>query len=270
LTFRVKKHNKKVVAYKAPEVKKIENMSLSPKDRIIYPLDVPSLDEAKSLIRELKDHVGLFKVGVTLILGQGLSVINQVADLIGGQKIFIDVKFHDIPWQIGSAANVIMSGPRAVRFITVHASDGERIISTVVEKVKNGTQVLGITVLTSVSKEESLEMDRAAVEQRVLALAQISKRAGCAGVVCSGHEAKIVKATFGRDFIIVTPGIRPRWANIPMDDQRRITTPREAILNGADYIVVGRPISFAKDKPGAAQKIAEEVEKALANSSNKP
>jgi orotidine-5'-phosphate decarboxylase len=253
-----------VVAYKAaPKVKKIENMSLLPKDQIIFPLDVPSLDEAKTLIKELKEHVGLFKVGVTLILGQGLKVINELADLIGGQKLFIDVKFHDIPWQIGSAANVIMSGPKGVRFITVHASDGERIISAVVEKVKNGTQVLGITVLTSVSKEESLGIDKAAVEQRVLALAQISKKAGCAGVVCSGHEAKIVKATFGHNFIVVTPGIRPKWTNIPMDDQRRITTPREAILNGADYIVVGRPITFARDKVGAANRIAQEIEEAL-------
>ena len=236
---------------------------LTPKERIIFPLDFPSLKKATPFIRELKDHVGLFKVGVTLILGEGLAVINRVTDLIGGQRIFIDVKFHDIPWQIGSASHVIMSGSRGVKFITVHASDGERIVRAVVEKVKNGTQVLGITVLTSVSKEESLEMDKATVEQRVLALAHISQNAGCAGVVCSGNEVKTVKATFGHNFIVVTPGIRPKWTHIPMDDQRRITTSREALLNGADYIVVGRPISFAKDRVEAAHRIAQEIEEAV-------
>ncbi len=244
-------------------MKKRMSLSLLPKERIIYPLDFASLKEATPYIKQLKDHVGLFKIGVTLILGEGLSVVRKVAEWIGGQRIFIDVKFHDIPWQIGSAANVIMSGPNGIKFITVHASDGQRIIRAVVEKVKSGTQVLGITVLTSVSKEESLEMDQAAVEQRVLALAQISKDGGCAGVVSSGHEAKLIKGKFGPDFVVVTPGIRPQWADVPLDDQRRITTPGQAILNGADYIVVGRPISFAKDKPGAAQKIAEEIEKAL-------
>jgi orotidine-5'-phosphate decarboxylase len=233
-------------------------------------LDFSSLKEATSSLKQLKDHVGLFKIGVTLILGEGLSVVNRVAETVGGQRIFIDVKFHDIPWQIGSAAHVIMSGPQGIKFITVHASDGQRIISAVVEKVQGGTQVLGITVLTSVSREESSEMDRATVEQRVLALAQTSKEGGCAGVVCSGHEARLIKKTFGSDFIVVTPGIRPQWADVPLDDQRRITTPGQAILNGADYIVVGRPISFAKDKPGAAQKIAEEIEKALQQHQTNP
>jgi orotidine-5'-phosphate decarboxylase len=244
-------------------MKKPATRSLLPKERIIYPLDFPSLKEAAPYLDQLKNHVGLFKIGVTLILGEGLGVVGKVAEQVGGQRIFIDVKFHDIPWQIGSAAHVIMSGPRGIKFITVHASDGQRIIGAVVDKVKGGTQVLGITVLTSVSNEESLEMDRAAVEQRVLALAQTSKDGGCAGVVCSGHEASLIKKTFGPDFIVVTPGIRPQWADVPLDDQRRITTPEQAVLNGADYIVVGRPISFAKDKPGAAQKIAEEIDKAL-------
>jgi orotidine-5'-phosphate decarboxylase len=244
-------------------MKKPAIRSLLPKERIIYPLDFPSLKEAAPYIKQLKDHVGVFKIGVTLILGEGLGVVSKVAEQIGGQRIFIDVKFHDTPWQIGSAAHVILSGSKGIKFITVHASDGQRIIRAVVEKVKTGTQVLGITVLTSVGKEESLEMDQAALEQRVLVLAQTSKQGGCAGVVCSGHEAALIRKSFGPDFIVVTPGIRPEWADVPMDDQRRITSPGQAILNGADYIVVGRPISFAKDKPGAAQRIAEEIDKAL-------
>jgi orotidine-5'-phosphate decarboxylase len=233
------------------------------KERIILPLDVSSLKEAEPYVRELKNHVGLFKIGVTLMLGEGLKVIHTIADQVEGQRLFVDVKFHDIPWQIANSSQAIMSEFRSIRFITVHASDGERIIKAVVEKAKGSVGVLGITVLTSVGKEEAPRIDPVEVEQRVLDLAAISKHAGCAGVVCSGREVKAVKAALGPDFLVVTPGIRPRWASIPMDDQRRVSSPREAILNGADYVVVGRPISFAQDKVGAAQKVAEEIEQAL-------
>ena len=130
--------------------------------------------------------------------------------------------------------------------------------------MQNGTKVLGITVLTSLTEEESKELGYpGSIEERVLTRAGIAKRAGCAGVVCSGHEAKAVKQKFGEDFIVVTPGIRPSWSNIINDDQRRIMTPKEAILNGSDYIVVGRPISIAKDPVEASDKIAQEIEEAL-------
>jgi orotidine-5'-phosphate decarboxylase len=128
----------------------------------------------------------------------------------------------------------------------------------------NGTKIIGITVLTSVTDNELKELGyKQTVKQRVLALSHIAKQAGAAGVVCSANEVQDVKKECGDDFIVITPGIRPSWAAIPGDDQRRIATPGEAISRGADYIVVGRPILNAENKTMAARLIVQEIQKAL-------
>lgn len=241
----------------------MKSISLPAKERIIFPLDFPSLDEAERFVKLLKDHIGLFKVGLTLFVSEGFPVIKMIEE-IAGSKIFLDLKFHDIPETLGNVSSVLMSKSRGVRFVTVHTLEGERIVRAVVEKMRGGAEVLGVTVLTSVDEKESEELGYSKpIRDRVLALAGIAKRAGCAGVVCSGHEAKAIKQKLGEDFIVVTPGIRPAWGNIRQDDQRRIMTPREAILNGADYIVVGRPIYTSKDPVGVAEKIALEIEEAI-------
>lgn len=244
-----------------------KNPPLLPKERIIFPLDVLSLDEAKQLIKLLKDHIGLFKVGLTLFVNEGFRVIEMIEDIVGvsgESRIFFDLKFLDTPETSGNVSSVLMSKSHGLKFVTVHTSEGERIVRAVVDKMQYGAKVLGITVLTSLSEEESKELGYSGpIEERVLARANIAKRAGCAGVVCSGHEAKSVKQKFGKDFIVVTPGIRPIWFKIPHDDQRRVMTPKEAVLNGADYIVIGRPISTAKDPVEAAHKIAQEIEEAF-------
>ena len=246
---------------------KSQIVSLPAKNRIVFPLDVLSIDEAKHLIKLLKDHIGLFKVGLTLFVNEGFQVIKIIEDIVGvggESKIFFDLKFHDTPETLGNVSTVLMSKSHGLKFVTVHTSEGEKIIRAVVDKMQSGTKVLGITVLTSLTEEESKELGYpGSIEERVLTRAGIAKRAGCAGVVCSGHEAKAVKQKFGKDFIVVTPGIRPSWSNIINDDQRRIMTPKEAILNGSDYIVVGRPISIAKDPVEASDKIAQEIEEAL-------
>ena len=247
---------------------KIDN--LSPKNRIILPLDVSSFEEVEDLIKKLNNHIGLFKVGLTLFLSQGFSVIERIHDLIGGQRIFVDLKlksgtfnFDDIPRQMEGVNSVMMSGSHGVHFFSVHTSEGEEAVRKVVQSFKNGSKVLGITVLTSLGKEDLPKMGHfTTIEKRVLELSQKAKNAGCDGVVCSGHEAKSVRREFEKNFIIVTPGIRPKWSKIKDDDQRRIVTPGEAIKNGADFIVVGRPISTADDRVGAAQKIADEIQEA--------
>lgn len=237
--------------------------ALKSKERIIFPLDSPSLDEAEKFIKLLKDHVGLFKVGLTLFVSEGFRVIKMIEE-IAGSKIFFDLKFHDIPETLGNVSSILMSRSRGIKFVTVHTSEGERIVRAVVEKMQGGAQVLGVTVLTSVDEKESEELGYSKpIKDRVVALAGIAKRAGCAGVVCSGHEAKAVKEKLGKDFIVVAPGIRLSWGNIYQDDQRRIMTPGEAILNGADYIVVGRPIYTSKDPVGVADKIVLEIEEAI-------
>ena len=138
------------------------------------------------------------------------------------------------------------------------------MVRAAVEAVEGRVQVLGITVLTSLSEMDSKTSGYSkTVQERVLDLARVAKKAGCAGVVCSGREAKAVKEECGKDFIVVTPGIRPNWAAVSGDDQQRIMTPGEAIRNGADYVVVGRPISQAKDPVEAAEKITQEIMEAL-------
>ena len=241
---------------------------LSPKDRIIFALDYQSLNEAIPQIKKLKDHVGLFKLGLTLLLSEGLAkVIDQIQQITGGQKVFVDLKFSkatDIPQQMSGVSSVVVSESPAIEFVTVHTQDGEKFVKEVVEKLKRGTKVLGVTVLTSISEKEAKNLfDGSSVLDRVMELSKIANKAGCNGVVCSGHEVKSIKQAFGRDFIAVIPGIRPSWTKIPMDDQRRVMTPREVIVNGADYIVVGRPISLDKDPAGAADRISEEIAQAL-------
>lgn len=243
----------------------MKESTLLPHQRIIFALDYPSFEEARPFIEALKDKIGLFKIGWTLLLSEGLNVLAKIEAVEGvSAKFFLDIKYssrsvEDIPLQVGGMASVIRSKTRGVEFITVHTYEGEARVAEAVKKFKtDGTKLLGVTVLTSVDQESS----NITPQERVLQLAQIAKTAGCDGVVCSGHEAGAVKEKLGRDFIVVTPGIRPVWAEIKKDDQKRIVTPGEAMRNGADYIVVGRPISTAKDPAEAAiraEKIAEEI-----------
>jgi orotidine-5'-phosphate decarboxylase len=241
----------------------MSKVSLSAKDRVIFPLDFPSLQQAQPFIDALKDHVGMFKVGLALFIKEGINGLRQVQER-SGLPLFVDLKFHDIPETVAQASSALMSAGLSFKFITIHTSDGERIVKAAVERLKKGTHVLGVTVLTSLSDADLKASGiNQTVSSRVLALARITKRAGGVGVVCSSREVKAVKTELGPDFIAVTPGIRPSWAAIEGDDQRRIMTPREAILNGADYIVVGRPIAQAPDPAEAALKIAEEIAEVL-------
>lgn len=228
--------------------------SLSPKDRIILPLDFESLDEATRLTKDLKDHVGLFKIGLALFVKEGPRVIQSIHD-IAGDRIFLDLKFHDIPETVRKASEALIAVSQGIRFVTVHTSEGEGAVKAAVGALKGKIRVLGVTILTSLGDEKTVTP--------VLELSRIAKKAGCAGVVCSGHEARAVKQELGKDFIVVTPGIRPRWSTIPGDDQKRVMTPQEAIRNGADYIVVGRPIHTAKDPVEAADKISNEIDGAV-------
>lgn len=240
----------------------------SAKERIILPLDFPSREQAQTVVKQLRDHVGLFKVGLTLYVKEGRTILDYLTNEVGADRIFLDLKFLDIPETVANVSAMIDSF--RPRFITVHASQGPRVLKAAVEALRSGTRVLAVTVLTSVTEAELRELKiNQTVKERVLLLAQIAKGARCAGVVCSGLEAGEVKKECGRDFIVVTPGIRPIWAEVSKDDQRRKMTPGEAIQNGADYIVVGRPISSSSDRVGAARKIAEEIEAALSHSPQK-
>lgn len=229
------------------------------KDRIILALDFPSFEMARPYIQQLKNHVGLFKVGLTLFIREGLSLLERIAEISGSHNIFLDLKLYDTPMQVGSAAAVLHEHVPELRFLTVHASGGVRVLQSVVDAMCGDTEILGVTALTSQSPSEAETPDATALQKRVLKLADLAKEAGAAGVVASGHEAASLKKHFGESLTLVIPGIRPSWATVPGDDQRRKMTPGEAISQGADYLVIGRPIYGNPDPAGAAQKIADEI-----------
>jgi orotidine-5'-phosphate decarboxylase len=244
-------------------------MPTEPKDRIILPLDFHSGDEALSVVDQLKDHVGMFKIGLTLFMSaEGTKIVHRVQKALGGgERIFLDIKFSDIPHTVRGVSSAVVSKTE-VKYFTVHAQQGERALRAAVEAMQNRTNVLAVTVLTSTSEEESQDLGYAmSVSERVLKYAKMAKKAGCTGVVCSGLEARAVKEECGSHFVVVTPGIRPASMPVVKDDQRRVMTPGKAIRNGSDYLVIGRPITHASDPVYAAQKIAEEIRDALERSS---
>lgn len=235
-------------------------MTISPKDRIIFALDVPGVDEAARFVDLLKDHVGMFKIGLELFVACGPQVVKTVRER-GGRGIFLDLKFHDIPETVRGAMR--SASALGADLITVHTSDGQVMMKAAVEAA-GSAKVLGVTVLTSLSGEALAEAGidgKFTPEELVLHRAKSAKAAGCAGIVCSGQEARAIRETFGPDFLIVTPGVRS--TDDAVGDQKRVVTPAEAVRNGADYIVVGRPIRKAPDPVVAAKRIAGEIENSL-------
>jgi orotidine-5'-phosphate decarboxylase len=236
---------------------------LQAKERLIFALDVPDKATALTCVDELRDHVGLFKVGLELFLAEGPGLLADLVKILGPQRIFLDLKLYDIPATVLRALRTVSPG---LAFVTIPADLGLAGL----EKITGDTslKVLAVTVLTSLTSEdlEALGFDpRFAKDpvELVVRKAKMAQEAGCHGVVCSGREVKAVKEACGREFLAVCPGIRPAWAAVPGDDQRRIVTPFEAISNGADYIVVGRPIRQAYVRVAAARQVEEEIAMAL-------
>jgi len=235
------------------------------KDYIIFPLDFPSLKAAQQYVELLSGMVGMFKVGLELFVHSGVEIIRLIQDT-GSAKVFLDLKLHDIPVTVGRAMERIAD--LGVEFTTVHCAESPRMIEAAVAAGRGRVDVLGVTILTSVSKED---IRLAGFEQKffvdlsrlVMKRAAMAKAAGCRGVVCSGLEVAMLKQNLGKDFVAVTPGIRAAWDNVGKDDQQRVTTPARAVQNGADYLVVGRPIRDAADPREAAERIAREIETVL-------
>jgi len=236
---------------------------MQPKDRLIFPLDVPNKAEAAKFLELLQGEVGLFKVGLELFMAEGSAFLKFLADT-ARVDYFLDLKFHDIPATMMAAQARVMQG---AKLATVHIDQGRKMRQAIMS-CKNGVKVLGVTILTHLGPEDLEAMGIAPEYARnptklVLLRAGLARDAGCDGVVCAGTEARAVKSEFGPDFLVVCPAIRPRWAAVPGDDQTRITTPAAAIKAGADYIVVGRPIRKAPDPVEAARKIVAEIAEAL-------
>jgi orotidine-5'-phosphate decarboxylase len=234
------------------------------KDYIIFPLDVSTYDEAMKYVTLLKDSVGLFKVGLELFASQGPAVLIGIREMTNA-KVFLDLKLHDIPETMRRAfLAATQYGPE---FVSVHCDQGDGFLKDVAENNPGKTKILAITLLTSLTGKNLARLGFVDeyvrdLSKLVLLRARIAKEAGCHGIVCSGHEVALIKQEMS-DIIALTPGIRPGWSVVNRDDQQRIVTPAQAVKNGADYIVVGRPIRDAEDPRGAAKRVAEEIESAL-------
>lgn len=230
-------------------------------NRVLVALDVPTAAEALALAETLQPHVGGFKIGLELLMGEGPAIVSQVAAL--GSPVFVDAKLHDIPNTVGRAAERL--GSMGARWVTVHASGGSemvRVASEALNESSGGTGgVLAVTVLTSLGVYELAEMgiDRP-LDELVASLARSAAGAGAEGVVCAVTEARLVHA-LGLGLTVVTPGIRPAGAG--PSDQKRVATPEAAIKAGSDLLVIGRPITAAPDVVAAAIAISEQIEAAV-------
>jgi len=214
------------------------------KKNLIVALDVNSFAKAKKLIDKLSPHVDIFKVGSELFVSSGPKIISYLRKR--RKKVFLDLKFYDIPNTVGKAC-LAASGYNAF-MLTLHAAGGLEMMkkaASVFKGKKKKPFLVGVTVLTS-----KLEKNAG---KKVVKLARLAKKAGLGGIVCSPKETKAVKKACGRKFIVVNPGIRPLWA--AKNDQKRVTTPEEAFKNGADFIVIGRPITKEQNPAKAAEKI---------------
>ncbi|HHY10652.1 MAG TPA: orotidine-5'-phosphate decarboxylase [Firmicutes bacterium] len=224
-------------------------------ERIIAALDLPGRERVERFLDQLPE-LRFVKVGMELFYAAGPTLVLSLKER--GLKVFLDLKVHDIP---NTAFGAIRSlSGLGSDFINVHCAGGLEMMKQAVRALKGGSQLIGVTQLTSIDQRalnEELKIG-GTVEESVLHYAQLAKRAGLAGVVCSPWEARAVKEKCGSDFLTITPGVRPQGS--AGQDQKRIMTPAEAVQAGSDYLVIGRPIVASADPRGAFLKIAEEIE----------
>jgi orotidine-5'-phosphate decarboxylase len=248
------------------------------RQKLILALDYPSLDAALEIAQTLSSLVGMFKINIQLFTAAGPASVAKLSAL--GAGIFLDLKFHDIPNTVQGAVRSAVALP-GVRLLDVHALGGLEMMRAAAEarngggspagSAKSFPKLLAITVLTSMDNGALRTVGVAGpASRRVVQLARLSKKAGMDGVVASPQEVRAIRRACGKDFLIVVPGIRPEVGaatggerRAKADDQARIATPGEAIRAGADYLVVGRPITSAPDPEAAARAIVEEIGSAL-------
>ena len=247
-------------------------MTADMKQKLIVALDVDARAEAESLVEALAPYVGAFKVGMQLYNSEGPDMVRALMER--GAKVFVDLKFHDIPNTVVQAGRVMTR--LGVFMYNLHVAGGSEMMRQTMEASRREAEALGlnpplligVTVLTSITEaqlREEMGVERGLTEQ-VVQWAQLAQAAGLAGVVASPQEIRAIRQACGADFLIVTPGVRPAGAQL--NDQKRVMTPGEAVQAGASYLVVGRPITGAADPAAAAQAIVAEMEQAAAAKAN--
>lgn len=247
---------------------------LSVKDRLVVALDVADRASALRLIERLSGAVGMFKIGLQLFTAEGASFVREVT--ASGERVFLDLKYHDIPNTVAGAAGSALS--LGVSIFNVHTLGGVEMMRAAARSVRGdktgsgistsgflGSRplVLGVTVLTSMDETDLAEVGiNSGVADAVIALARLAREAGLDGVVASPREIRLIRERVAeREFVILTPGIRPAWSTT--DDQKRIATPERAIRDGADFLVIGRAITSNDDPRAAAERILEEIDRAV-------
>ena len=239
---------------------------MEPKEQLILALDVSNRAEALRLVELLGAEVGLFKVGWQLFMAEGPGLLSDLVRNLGAGRIFLDLKIYDISNTLKGALRQMVPG---LALVTIHNNLGPGSLTAILSETGSTFKVMAVTVLTNLSGED-LRAEGYAPEyvqdpsRLVLLRAESARAAGCHGVICSGREVRAVKEACGKDFLVVCPGIRPAWSVVAGDDQKRVVTPAEAIKNGADYIVVGRPIRTAADPVAAARRVVAEIAAGLA------
>ena len=237
-----------------------------PRSSLIVALDFDSLSSAVKFAKQVSDLVGMFKIGNQLFTAAGPAAVKEVAAL--GAGVFLDLKFHDIPNTVAGAV-LSAAAMTGVQLVNVHALGGTAMLEAAVQAISAGVpmgadrpRLLAVTILTSMDQKSMREVGIGGPpKERVVKLARLAKKAGVDGVVASVQEARLIRKACGREFLIVTPGVRPKsdTASAKKDDQARTATPAEAIRAGADFIVVGRPILAAADPRAAAQAVVDEI-----------
>lgn len=228
-------------------------VSISPRDRLIFALDVPDATAARQLVEQLGDSVTFYKVGLELMAAGGYFELVEWL-LKRNKKVFADLKFFDVPATVGRS--VALLAKRGISFATVHGNQG---IMEAAAAAKGELKILAVTVLTSLDRGDLDDLGfKCDVEALVLSRARRALEAGCDGVVASGLELPAMRRAIDNRLLVVTPGIRP-VENRPSDDQKRVVTVEQAFADGANYIVVGRPIRDAKDPRTAAEAIQQTI-----------
>ncbi len=231
---------------------------VDPRERLIVALDASSAAAAQKIVAAVGESASIYKVGMQLYTAEGPKIVRDL--VASDRKVFLDLKFHDIPNTVASAVREAAS--LGVYMLTVHGSGGSKMLQAAAEAAKagagNGPLVLAVTVLTSMDQDDMNSVGVAGkVADQVVKLARIAIQSGCGGVVASVQEAALLRKELGENFAIVTPGIRP--AGSAIGDQARVATPAEAIAAGATHIVVGRPITGAGDPGQAAREVVAEM-----------
>jgi orotidine-5'-phosphate decarboxylase len=226
----------------------------SVRDRLIVALDFPTPAKALALVSVLSDAVSIYKIGLQLYTAAGPEIVRAVAAT--GAKIFLDLKLHDIPNTVAKAVGA--AGELGVQMLTIHLSGGRAMLEAAASAKSPSLLLLGVTVLTSSTQETLSETGvSSTLEAQVLRLGQLGKECGIDGLITSPHEVRVLRERLGSEITLVTPGVRPAWA--AADDQKRFTTPAEALKSGADYLVIGRPITAAAEPRAAVERLLDEI-----------